>query len=44
LRLATFINPDGQIEMINGYLRTSVTNNYVDNITAGGCAISIDLT
>ncbi len=43
LRLDTFVNTNGVIEIINGYLRTSVTNSHVDNISSGGCRIGIDL-
>ncbi len=43
IRLDTFIDRDGKIEIISGYLRTSLTNNYVDNMTIGGCGIVVDL-
>jgi hypothetical protein len=43
IRLDTFIDKNGKIEIISGYLRTSITNNYVDNMTIGGCGIVLDL-
>ena len=43
LRLDTFINPDGKVEIISAYLRISLTNSYVDNMTSGGCGITVDL-
>jgi hypothetical protein len=43
LRLDTFIDLDGKIEIISAYLRSSMVNNYIDNITSGGCGILIDM-
>ncbi len=44
LRLDTFIDLEGRIEIISAYLRLSLVNNYIDNITSGGCGIVVDLT
>lgn len=43
IRIDTFINTDGTIEVMSAYLRTSATNMYMDNISSGGCMIPIDL-
>lgn len=43
LRFDTFMDKDGKIDIICGALRTSITGSHVDNITSGGCAISVDL-
>ncbi len=42
LRIDTFINPDGQIEIISAYLRMSFRNSFVDNITSGGLQVGVD--
>jgi hypothetical protein len=43
LRLESFISKDGSVELINGYLRTSLKGHYVDNISAGGCRVALNL-
>ena len=43
IRFDTFINTDGKIEIMSGYLRMSITNLHVDNICSGGCFVGIDL-
>ncbi len=43
LRLDTFMDRDGKIEIICGYLRTSFNNSYIDNSTAGGACVTINL-
>ncbi len=43
IRMDTFIDQDGKIDIISAGLRTSLNNNYVDNITSGGCGIMVDL-
>jgi hypothetical protein len=43
LRLDTFIDRDGHIEIISGHMRMSISNLHVDNVGSGGCAVSIDL-
>jgi len=42
LRIATFTNLDGKVEIINIIQRTSFTNSHVDNMTSGGCGIRVD--
>lgn len=44
LRMDTFINLDGKVEIISAYLRVSLNNSYVDNMTSGGCGVRVDLT
>jgi len=43
IRFDTFIDKDGQIDIISGYLRMSISNLHVDNISSGGCMVGIDL-
>ncbi len=43
IRFDTFINPDGKIEIGSGYIRMSITNLHVDNISSGGCFVGINL-
>jgi hypothetical protein len=43
IRFDTFINSDGEIDLISGYIRMSINNHYVDNISSGGCQVGIDL-
>jgi hypothetical protein len=43
IRIDTFINPDGEIEIGSAYLRMSISNNHIDNISTGGCQVGIDL-
>lgn len=43
IRFDTFIDKDGNVEIISAYLRMSTNNKYVDNIASGGCLVSIDL-
>jgi hypothetical protein len=43
IRMATFMDKNGEVEVINAYIRTSFQNHYVDNIGSGGCRIGIDL-
>lgn len=43
IRFDTFINPDGKIEIMSGYIRMSISNSHVDNISSGGCQVGIDL-
>jgi hypothetical protein len=43
IRMDTFIDKSGQIEIISAYLRMSVKNLYVDNISSGGCCVGVDL-
>jgi hypothetical protein len=43
IRFDTFTNIDGEIEIISGYLRMSIKNLHVDNISSGGCQVGIQL-
>jgi len=43
IRFDTFIDKSGQIDIISAYLRISINDNYIDNISAGGCQVGIDL-
>jgi len=44
VRFDTFIDSEGKVDIISAYLRTSFTNHYVDNISSGGCGITVDLS
>lgn len=43
LRIDTFIDRDGKIDIISGLLRMSINNTHIDNITLGGCQVGIVL-
>lgn len=43
IRMDTFIDRQGKAEIISAYLRTSVENLVVDNISQGGCMLPIDI-
>lgn len=43
IRFDTFIDRTGKIEIISAHLRMSINNMHVDNISSGGCAVSINL-
>ncbi len=43
MRIDTFINPDGKIDVISAYIRMSYKNAYVDNISSGGLLVGIDI-
>ena len=43
IRFDTFINSDGKIEIISAYIRMSIINYHLDNISSGGCQVGIDL-
>ena len=43
IRFDTFINRDGVADLISGYIRMSINNSWVDNISLGGCQVGIDL-
>jgi hypothetical protein len=43
IRFDTFIDAKGKIDVMSGYLRMSVGDTYVDNISSGGCMVGIDL-
>ena len=43
IRFDTFIDKNGTIEIMSGFLRMSISNQHVDNISSGGCLVGIDL-
>jgi hypothetical protein len=43
IRMDTFTDRQGKAEIISAYLRTSVENLVVDNISQGGCMLPIDI-
>lgn len=43
IRLDTFTDDKGETEIISGYIRMSIFNLHVDNTSAGGCFVGIDL-
>lgn len=43
IRLDTFTDQNGNIEVISAYLRMSISNLCVDNISSGGCSVGINL-
>jgi hypothetical protein len=43
IRIDTFTDRDGNIEIISAYLRMSIANHYLDNISSGGCQVGINL-
>ena len=43
IRMDTFIDSEGKIEVISAFLRMSIKNSHVDNISSGGCFVYIDI-
>lgn len=43
MRIDTFMNRDGKVEIISGYLRMSISDSHIDNISSGGCQVGIVL-
>ncbi len=43
IRFETYINPEGQAEIVSAYLRIGMGNQSIDNISAGGCQVGINL-
>jgi hypothetical protein len=43
LRMDTFTDRNGKIEIISSFIRMSISNSYVDNVSSGGCSVSVDL-
>ena len=43
IRFDTFIGTDGKIEIISGYIRMSISNYHVDNVSSGGVFVGINL-
>jgi hypothetical protein len=43
IRIDSFIDSQGKIDIISAYLRMSISNCHVDNISSGGCGIGVDI-
>ena len=43
MRIDTFLDEKGKIDVISGYLRMSLNDLHIDNISAGGCMVGIDI-
>jgi hypothetical protein len=43
IRIDTFIDSDGKIDIISAHIRMSTNNFHVDNISSGGCFVNIPL-
>ena len=43
IRIDTFLDQEGKIEVISGFLRMSLNDLHIDNISAGGCMVGIDV-
>jgi hypothetical protein len=43
IRFDTYIDKEGKVHIISGYIRMSINRNHVDNICSGGCQVGIDL-
>jgi hypothetical protein len=43
IRIDTFIDKEGNIDIISAYIRMSINNKHVDNISSGGCQVGISL-
>ncbi len=43
IRFDTFIDKEGNVDLISGYIRMSINKNHVDNIFSGGCQVGIDM-
>jgi hypothetical protein len=43
IRIDTFIDKEGKIEVISAYIRMSINNFHLDNISSGGCSVNIDI-
>jgi hypothetical protein len=43
IRIDTFIDTNGKIEVISAHIRMSINNLHVDNIGSGGCFVGINL-
>jgi hypothetical protein len=42
IRLDTFMDIEGNVEIMSGYMRLSTTSYHVDNMSSGGAGISVD--
>ena len=43
IRMDTFIDHLGNVEILSAYLRMSICNSHVDNTTSGGCFVGVSL-
>lgn len=43
IRMDTFVDKNGKVEVISAYLRMSTNNAHIDNISTGGCYVGINL-
>lgn len=43
IRIDTFIDREGNCDILSAFLRMSITNSHVDNASSGGCYAGIDL-
>jgi len=43
VRIDTFIGSDGKAEVMSAYLRLGIKGSHVDNITAGGLSVPVDI-
>lgn len=43
IRFDTYIDPEGKVDIVSGYLRMSIRNSHVDNIRSGGLLVGIDI-
>ncbi|MBN2215327.1 MAG: hypothetical protein JW723_13900 [Bacteroidales bacterium] len=43
LRIDTFIDKDGNIDVISAFIRLGLGDSIVDNISSGGCQVGIDV-
>ncbi len=43
IRMDTFIDLKGNIEVVSAFLRMSIKNSHVDNVSSGGCFVYIDI-
>lgn len=43
IRFDTYIDKEGNVDLISGYIRMSMNRHYVDNICSGGCLVGVDM-
>jgi hypothetical protein len=43
IRIDSFTDKDGNIEILSAYLRMSISDSHIDNISSGGCQVGINL-
>jgi len=44
IRFDTFIDKEGKVDIMSGYIRMSINRKHVDNISSGGCQVGIDMS